>query len=302
MRRASVASRVASGVLAASAGCIDVADEGGPWQDLTTVEGTELGPVPTLRAEPGCTVRIASWNVHFLPDPDDLVARLAASTKLAAADVILVQETALWPGETVSRTGQLAEALAMTWAHSPVALLPDGVLQGNAILSRFPLERVTVKRLPHVDQPYHGQARGALAADIVVGAHRLRVVDVHLDIRLQITDRIRQLDPAVTDMDERAVVGGDFNTAPWQWAEGLVPVTSTEAVIGMEQAALLDDYLASRRYTGTIPVDTNTFTAPGFEMRLDNLYPRAVPILDAGIEHVGGSDHWPIWVDVDVCR
>lgn len=283
-------------------GCIDIADEGGPWEDAAAVSGVELGPAPTSRASPGCTVRIASWNLHLVPDPADLAAQLAASDKLSGADVILVQETAQWPGEDASRTGRLASALAMTWAHAPVALLPDGRLQGNAILSRFPLERIAVKRLPHVEQPYHGQARGALAADVVIGDARVRVVDVHLDIRLQITDRIRQLDPAVTDMDERAVVGGDFNTAPWQWAEGLVPLTSTEAVVGMEQAAVLDDYMASRRYTSTIPVETNTFTAPGFSMRLDNLYPRALPILDAGVEHVGGSDHWPIWVDVDVCR
>lgn len=292
----------AAATMLALAGCIDIADEGGPWEDAAAVSGVEIGPAPTLRASPGCTVRIASWNLHLVPDPDDLVAQLAASAQLAAADVILVQETAQWPGEDSSRTGRLASALAMTWAHAPVARLPDGRLQGNAILSRFPLERVAVKRLPHVEQPYHGQARGALAADVVIGDARLRVVDVHLDIRLQITDRIRQLDPAVTDMDERAVVGGDFNTAPWQWAEGLVPLTSTEAVVGMEQAAVLDDYMASRRYTSTIPVETNTFTAPGFSMRLDNLYPRALPILDAGVEHVAGSDHWPIWVDVDVCR
>jgi endonuclease/exonuclease/phosphatase family metal-dependent hydrolase len=286
--------------LLALGGCIGIADEGGPWSDAAMEEGMEIGPPPTLRANPGCTVRVASWNLHKLPDPDDILAHLATSTEIAAADVLLIQETSSWPGETRSRTAVLAEQLAMTWAHDPVRELPDGVIQGNAILSRLPLERIAVKQLPHVEQPYHGQPRSALAADVVLGEHRLRVVTVHLDVRLQITDRIRQLDPAVTDMDERAVIGGDFNTAPWQWAEGLVPVTSTEAVVGMKQAAILDDYMATRRYTSTIPVDTNTFTLP-IGMRLDNLYPRALPILGSGIEHVGGSDHWPIWVDVDVC-
>lgn len=295
-------SRVGALVAAvAVSGCIEIADTGGPWQDVAEVSGSELGPVPTLRAEPGCTLRVVTWNLHKLADPDDVLANLAASSKIAAADVLLVQETATWPGETMSRTGQLGERLAMTWAHTPVALLPDGVLQGNAILSRFPLERAQVKRLPHVEQPYHGQARSALAADVVLGDARVRVVSIHLDVRLQITDRIRQLDPAVTDLDERAIVGGDFNTAPWQWLEGLVPVTSTEAVLGMDQAAILDDYMATRGYASAIPADTNTFTLPGFPMRLDNLYPRALRILDAGIEHVAGSDHWPLWVDVDVC-
>ena len=287
--------------LLALAGCIDITDTGTPWLDVAEVSGTELGPAPTLRADAGCRLRIVTWNLHKLADPADVLANIAASTKIATADVLLLQETAAWPGEDVSRTGQLGEGLAMTWAHTPVALLPDGVMQGNAILSRFPLERVAVKRLPHVQQPYHGQARSALAADVVVGDARVRVVTVHLDVRLQITDRIRQLDPAVTDMDERVVVGGDFNTAPWQWIEGLVPLTSTEAIVGMNQAAILDDYMAARGYTSTIPVDTNTFTLSGFGMRLDNLYPRALRVIDAGIEHVAGSDHWPLWVDVDVC-
>jgi endonuclease/exonuclease/phosphatase family metal-dependent hydrolase len=287
--------------LLALAGCIDVTDAGGPWQDASMVSGMEIGPEPTLRAGHGCTLRIASWNLHKLSDPENVLAHLAASKQIANADVILLQETAAWPGEPRSRTAVLAEQLAMTWAHDPVRLLPDGVMQGNAILSRLPLEHVAVKLLPYVEQPYHGQPRRALAADVVVGAHRVRVMTVHLDVRLQITDRIRQLDPAVSDLTERVVVGGDFNTAPWPWVEGLVPLTSTEAIVGMKQAAILDDYMATRGYTSAIPVGANTFTLP-FGMRLDNLYPRAVPMLGADIEHVGGSDHWPIYVDVDVCN
>jgi endonuclease/exonuclease/phosphatase family metal-dependent hydrolase len=281
--------------------CTNVVDDGSPWQRATDVLGTEVGPAPALRAQAGCTLRVASWNVHFLGDPADLLAQLHESTELASADVILLQETSRWPGDSMSRTAQLAEQLAMTWTHTPVVELPNGVLQGNGILSRHPLERVAVKRLPHVDQPYFDQLRTAIAADVVVGDQRIRVVDVHLDVGIQITDRIRQLDPAVTDLDERAIVGGDFNTAPWQWVESVVPLTSTEAIVGMKQAAILDDYMASRRYRSAISPDANTFTATGFGMRLDNLYPRGVSIIGAGIDHVGGSDHWPIYVDVDLC-
>jgi endonuclease/exonuclease/phosphatase family metal-dependent hydrolase len=279
-----------------------VADPGTPWLDIASVPGTELGPAPVLRASAGCTLRIASWNLHFAPDPDDLLAQLRASQQIAAADVILLQETSTWPGDSESRTAQLADGLAMTWAHTPVHELPDGVVQGNGILSRYPLESVAVMHLPHIDEPTFDQERAALAADVVVGDHRVRVVSIHLDVRLQITDRIRQLDPAVTNMDPRAVVGGDFNSAPWQWVDALVPLTSSEAVIGMKQAAILDDYMASRGYTSTIAPDVNTFTFPGFGMRLDDLYPRALPTLASGIEHVGGSDHWPIYVDIDLCR
>jgi endonuclease/exonuclease/phosphatase family metal-dependent hydrolase len=290
------------GTLGTLGACTDITDPGSPWQAAADVAGTEVGPAPTLRAQAGCMLRVASWNVHFLGDPVDLLAQLHASTELATADVILLQETSQWPGDAMSRTARLAQQLAMTWTHTPVVELPSGVMQGNGIVSRYPLERVEVKRLPHVDQPLFDQVRIALAADVVVGDNRVRVVDIHLAVGIQITDRIRQLDPAVIDLDERAIVGGDFNTAPWHWVESLVPLTSTEAIVGMNQATILDDYMASRRYQSAISPATNTFTATGFGMRLDNLYPRGVSIVGAGVEHVGGSDHWPIYVDVDLCN
>jgi endonuclease/exonuclease/phosphatase family metal-dependent hydrolase len=295
----------AASAAASLGGCVDIADQGTPWEDAAAMTGPmapELGPAPALRAKVGCTIRIASWNVHKLPDAGDLTARLQIPSAIEKADVILMQESSAYPGEAMSRTAQVADALKMTWAHQPVRELDDGGVQGNAIISRFPLENVAVKRLPYIEQPYHPQPRGAIAADVVVGDHRVRVVSVHLDVRTSITDRVRQLDPAVIDLDERAVIGGDFNTAPWTWIEALVPLTSSEAVIGMEQAALLDDYMKSRRFDGNIPVEETTFKAPGIGMRLDNLYSRSLPVSGSGVEHLDGSDHWPLWVDVDVCN
>lgn len=284
-------------------GCVEVADEGGPWEDAASISGPrapELGPAPAVPAVPGCTLRVASWNAFLMPDPADLAARLLSTPALARADVLLMQEAWSTPGEPTSRTAVVAEQLGMTWAHQPVHAI-EGGWQSNAILSRFPLARVAVKRLPHIAQPVNEQERGAIAADVVLGDERLRVVSVHLDVRISISDRIRQLDPAVIELDERAVVGGDFNTSPWSWPGTLVPLTGSEAVIGMKQAAILDDYMASRRFAGGIAPDDSTTEQYGVGMRVDNLYARTLPIVAAAVEHVGGSDHLPIWIDVDLC-
>jgi endonuclease/exonuclease/phosphatase (EEP) superfamily protein YafD len=37
-------------------------------------------------------------------------------------------------------------------------------------------------------------------------------------------------------------------------------------------------------------------------MRLDNLYARGPQIVDAAVAPVDGSDHRPVWFDIDRCR
>jgi endonuclease/exonuclease/phosphatase family metal-dependent hydrolase len=295
------------GALGALGACVEPGDRGGPWEPLETVDGElagEVGPPPASSSPPpGCIVRIASFNVHYAGDPESLVAHILAATYVSGADVILVQESRAYPDEPVSRSQRLADGLGMTWVYAPTRTLPGGGTHGNAILSRFPLEDPAIRRLPYIEQPYHPEARRALAADLVLGdGERLRLVDVHLDVRLAPVDRVRQLDPAARDTDERLVVGGDFNTAPWAWLEGLVPLTASEAVVGQEQAAVLDEFMAARRFESAIPVETATMRVPGFSMRLDNLYARDLAIVAAGVEHVDGSDHWPVWADLDRCR
>lgn len=291
--------------LAGAAGCVEPGEPESDWEPAATITGelsTDLGAAPRLRALPGCVVRIATFNVHFADDPEGLARHIAGSQYVANADVILLQESRAYAGEPTTRTRRIADALAMTWAYAPARTLPDdGGTHGNAILSRYPLENVAVRRLPYIKQPYHAETRNAVAADVVLGDDRLRVVSLHLDIRIGPVDRVRQLDPATRDAGERLVVGGDFNTTPWTFVNAFVPLTSSEAIIGQEQAAVLDDFLAGRRFTGAVPVDAVTMRLPGFSMRLDNLYARGMPIVDAGVEHVDGSDHWPVWFDVDRC-
>jgi endonuclease/exonuclease/phosphatase family metal-dependent hydrolase len=286
------------GVLAT--GCIDAADQGGPWQDIASVTGVlapETGPAPALHDPPDCALRIATWNVHFGEDPANLAAQILASHDLAFADVLLVEELESHPTEPSSRARRLAEALGMTWVYAPSRIEGDGT-HGVAILSRFPLDAAAVRQLPYVGRPINPAHRIALAADVVIGTERIRVVDVHLETRLSASDRIRQLHPAVNDAGEPLIIGGDFNTQPWPWVAGVVPLTSTEAVIGHSHAQMVDDYLAENAFVGAVPASAITMRIPVFSMRLDNLYARGFSIVASGVEHVEGSDHWPVWFDL----
>lgn len=287
-------------VLATLAGCVDVGDSGGPWTPLAAIEGelaAEIGPPPAPRDPPTETLRVVTWNVHRGPDIDSLADEIARSTEVARADVLLVQEIEAYPSEGATRASRLAAALAMTWVYVPARSEGDGT-HGLAMFSRYPLADVTKRELPFLESSFNERNRIAVGADVVLGERRVRVVDVHLDVRIGAVDRVRQLHPAVNEIPDAVVVGGDFNTNPWAWAAGAIPLVGTEAIVGQEQAAVIDDYLAGKGFASAISVDVATMRLPAFQIRTDDLYARELPIRGAGVEHVGGSDHWPVWVDV----
>lgn len=290
--------------LLALAGCYGVDAIEGTWEPVETIVGQlapELGPAPLPLAPPSDNVlRVASWNVFRAPDPALLAAEFHASAELSRADVIVLQELEVHDGEDGTRARRLAEAIGMTWVYAP-ARFEDGYLHGIAIASRYPIVNARVMRLPEGRAAFEDvNDRNALAAEIDLGTMTITVVDTHLDVQLGPIDRIRQLHPVATQVPDAVVLGGDFNTNPWAWISGTVPLTSTEAIVGQDQATILDDYMTELGFAVPIAPDQSTFNrVPLDHMRLDNVYVRGYPVLQQGIAtDVAGSDHWPIWVDL----
>lgn len=291
--------RAALALVAAASGCVTVDDDIGPWTDIGAIAGPlapERGPVLAARAAPS-TLRVVSWNLHFGEDAPGLAAAIAATPALAAADILLVQEIESYPDEAGSRASRLAGALGMTWVYAPGRIEQGPTTTGThgiAIMSRYPIVGAEVRKLPHFAMPNGEQARIALAATLDLGGTRVRVVDVHLDVRLGVPDRIRQLDPAV-DATTTLLLGGDFNAVPWSWLDGFVPLLGPEAIVGQETPKILDDYMRGTGFSSAIDPGTDTLTK--LPVRCDDLY-ATVPIVGGAVEHVAGSDHWPIWMDV----
>lgn len=288
-------------LVATLAACTSIDDAPRAWlpaDEIAAPFTPELGSRPSAPPAAPTTLRIASWNVERGSDPQALAAEIETSPVLATADVLLVQEIESYPDESTSRAARLAAALGMTYFYAPARREGDGT-HGDAILSRFPLVAPEVKQLPFVDQPINARRRIAQRAVVELGGTRtLTVVNIHLDTRLAVTDRIRQLDPAVSDSPPEVVVGGDLNTLPWIWVETSVPLTSTESIVGQDQALVVDDYLRDLGFTTPI-VHTADTHETAFDMRLDALCPRGFPVLDAGVDHsVAGSDHYAVWIDI----
>lgn len=289
-------------VIAALVGCSGLDDGGGTWMAADAIDGAlavELGPAPAMR-ERAPVLRVASWNVHFGANAAALADELRADPELARADVLLVQEIEAYPHEPATRTRQLAEALAMTWVYAPARTEGDGT-HGIAVLSRYPLVGARVLALPHAESPWNERDRIALAVDVELGDVRVPVVNVHLDVRISAADRVRQLHPALIDAPSHAIVGGDFNTNPYAWVGGAVPLTSTQAVVGHDQAMILDDYLHALGFVGALAADVNTLNVAAISARLDNVYARGFALGAASVATgVDGSDHRPVWTDVHV--
>jgi endonuclease/exonuclease/phosphatase family metal-dependent hydrolase len=291
------AGAIASACVASACVSIDASDA--VWEPAAAITGPlapELGP-PVAPPARGATLRVTTWNVYFGVDPAAYAADIAATPALAATDVFLLQEIDAHPGEGATRTAALAGALGMTWVYVPERE-HDGGTHGNAIVSRYPLLDVQVMTLPHVEQPVNERNRVAIRATVDLGDRAITIGNVHLDTRIGPVDRIRQLDPAAASLPDAAVLGGDFNTLPWTWVESLVPLTGTEAVVGQDQALILDDYLDALDYATPIPHDADTHRSV-FTMRLDAVYARGLSIRAGAVDRsVGRSDHWPVWVDI----
>lgn len=277
-------------------GCgVDVG-EGGPWIPAAEIDGPmrpELAQPPP-GADPGETLRIVTFNVLLGEDVAALAAALSGHPELAGADVLLLQEIESHPAEGGSRAARLAAALGMGHAYAPARTVEAGT-HGLAILSRHPLAEVEVMQLPRVELAIRPRDRIALAARVA----GIRVVNVHLDTRINITDRILQLRPAIIDEPIPTVVGGDFNTNPYAWTGGALPNLPAQAIAGSDQATLLDAYMGAAGYDTPTADLGATQDAIVLRLRLDALFTRGIAALQVGVEPgLGLSDHDPVWMDV----
>jgi len=271
------------------------------WFDAESVTGVlapDLGglnrslPVPMGS---GDVFRVVSFNVEMGGDAELLATEIRANAAIADAPLFLIQEQEGYPDEGMSRARKLAQQLDLAYAYIPGRIKKTGT-HGLSLTSRFPIENIDVMLLPLTDG---GQQRIAISADVVIGETRLRVVNVHLETHINITDRIVHFRPAVIDLPHQVLVAGDVNTNPYLWEEGSVPLVPTAQIVDTDQAPLLDDYMRAIGFDTPASDIGPTERMYGVESRLDAIYTRGLSVSKAKVERtVGGSDHWPVWLDV----
>ena len=292
------------GLSALITACSPSVGPGHPWVSYDQIQGgfrpevsatpAQTSPLPAA----GGTVRVATFNVHEGEHVDDIAAAFQNTEPLSRTDVFFFQEIRNYPNEGSSRTKRIADKLGMAYVYAPAKEV-DGGTHGLAILSRFPLENIAVMELPAGKLVVDNERRIAVSAEVQFSAIRLRLVNVHLDTRLNPDERILQLRPAVIDAPQGSIIGGDFNTNPLTWAFNAIPLLPLAAAGETDQAPIVDDYMRAIGMTTPTAQFGSTDDFPVFEPRLDSIYLRGLANGDGAVERgVKVSDHWPMWLDV----
>ena len=228
---------------------------------------------------------VVTLNLAKESSAERMAAELTAIAALRDADVFLLQEV-----EPRSAAVDLAAKLRLHVVGSKEAAeLPN---LGLAILSRYPLRDVRVRPLTKYDLVYRSRSRFALAATADTPWGPVRIVNTHLDTRLNAADRLAQLTDAVRDTGGGpAIVGGDFNSNWFYWIHHVLPLPA------WSQTKSVEAFMTRAGYRSAIPSLT-TFDWLG--QRLDWIWVRGLKSTGSRVFPLKFSDHHACWAAVQL--
>ncbi|MEV6690589.1 endonuclease/exonuclease/phosphatase family protein [Micromonospora sp. NPDC051196] len=234
--------------------------------------------VASNRSGPPEQVRLVAYNIRMGFGLDGRLDLAALDRAIGRADVVVLSEVdrgwLLNGGHDTLHL--LATRLEMPYVFAPAA----GTLWGDAVLSRWPVQRAQTRVLPAVGAPTGAQALG-VTVDFSDGV-RLAVVSTHLQPPPG-TDPVVQAQ-AVADFATAyadggpLVVAGDFNTEP-----------GDPAFTALTDAGLVDAFAAVR------PLPTSPADDP--RTQIDHIFVSPdLPTTDPTAIPSTASDHLPVAV------
>ncbi len=207
----------------------------------------------------GDSIQAVAWNIERGIRADAVARFFSEHLALKRADILLLSELDWGMARTGNRfiARDLARALAMDYAFAPcyVALTKGaGVekdvpgdnqesLHGNALLSRFPMDRVHSLPLPNGKDKMCGAEKRigcqrALIADVRHPRGMFRAVSLHLDAHSsqrhrylqirQVLDHLETLTPRLP-----VLIGGDWNTTTHDASRALYSILGYVRRVGM---------------------------------------------------------------------
>lgn len=211
------------------------------------------------------------------------------------ADVLLLQEV---EQETSQSEGleQVANAYDYHAVYVPARTINSSRTHGLAVLSKFPICRVQILELPQFNLRFHSRKRIALAFELRLPDGAVHVYNVHLDSRLNITERLTQLSAVLSHVDVsatgRIVIGGDFNTIPFAMWKNVLPIKF------VNQQKILHENMLRQNFISCSTPAPRTFRPKSLRWPLDAIYMRGFEVFGHAVANeIHISDHVPLWVD-----
>jgi endonuclease/exonuclease/phosphatase family metal-dependent hydrolase len=244
------------------------------------------------QASAGRPLTIASLNIA---GESQIAEPLTAWANHRTADVLFLQEVGGEDEDGASFAAALSQRLGYGSAYAPARPYGEtGNAQGLAIVSRYPLADAGVRLLPYNQLRFRSRCRIAVAATVLTPAGPVRVVNVHLDTRINKARRLAQVDAAiaaVNGFDGPRVVGGDFNTNDFTWIDATWPIPFAQ-----KQAKAVQEHMSAGGFVTPFAETRGTYPILWIALKLDWLF--LSPDLetgDAGVDDVPLTDHRGIW-------
>jgi endonuclease/exonuclease/phosphatase family metal-dependent hydrolase len=210
---------------------------------------------------------------------------LRSIPELRDADVFLLQEV----------SGASADGLAVKLRlHVATSQPAPGTGDRLAILSRYRLHDVRVRQLRKYDLVFHTRARFALSATAETPWGPVRVLNTHLDTRINSAQRLTQLDAVVKDAGGgRTILGGDFNSNRFYWVNHVIPLPGWRS-----QASSVEEFMTRAGYRTAVPRGATTFDYLG--QHLDWIWLRGIGTTASRVYPLKFSDHHACWARVEL--
>jgi endonuclease/exonuclease/phosphatase family metal-dependent hydrolase len=259
-----------------------------PW--FAARQAGPVDPGPPV-AGSNSTFSVASINIAKVTEVETMAREIEASSALRSADVILLQEV-VKPASNQLSTGEL---LAKRLSRQAAFASPDGAdtHSGLSLLSRKAFSDVKVTQLRNVNLIFRTRKRIALAATFDTPYGPVRIVNTHLDTRINPKERLEQLGPALADAADfagPAIIGGDFNTNDMQWVSHVVPVPFPGW-----QASAVRKLMQEKGFS--TPFELRRATFDHLRMQLDWLFTNKLRCVRSAIQPLDFSDHHAIWAE-----
>lgn len=237
-------------------------------------------------------LRVVTFNVHR-ETPEKVIEGITKDPALANADIFILQEVHRVEKDGVPQCSPacvLAKQLGYHAIYAPGHQQGDGS-DGVAVVSRIPLRSSEVIPLPFFNVHFNSGRRIALAVTLEHQGTPVTVYAVHLDNRIGVKDRKKQMLPVLEHAKQRTtpvIIAGDFNTSPFTWITGVIPVPTGTQDNRFEELV--------RAHGFATPVKDSGPTHHHLWMKLDGIYTRGFDTIDfATAKAKDVSDHLALW-------